>query len=638
MDVLIGVLLLNLGAIPIYKKFKIKGSGAYFACFSVTLMLIWAGALVDLLLPVSILCIAAILGVNIYFLLRHGCKAWFADARKYFSLPVWLCNITSALFALIYTIQKPFFYYWDEYSFWGISARVVKEANRLYSIGESSLHDMRHLPSGNAILSYFFQLFSHEFADYKLLLSYCFLFFAVFALAAEVVIHYNKSVRQGIVIYFAMLLTPFLSVFHLPDADYSTLSYAYATSMSDFTIPVVFIGVVLMYLIKPKSLWFLAPLGYLVTVKNTSIFFAFLAGLVICSFILLNKADNRLQIIKRLLICCVIIFIPVLVFFSWSQHIKHYTVPPIEGKYDLSAKLDVPPSTRLATAPVPHEERFVEVLQSMKQDFNNEKITTLAPDKILVVLLFIIGVASVFLANKGNRLSIALITTGLAVGCLVYCITISYFIADFGDGMVEYPRYMTSYYFAWIYLSFTLLVLCLNGKELVAQAVILGATLLGASALYNTNVEYTAIGAPQNAYEISLKLTKELAQAKTVIKNGDRVFLVMLDQDTVTFFYYRYNLMPAIVSVDTKNTGIDFSINFRTNVKSTDKRTYYNVASPQVFTDVMRDYFDYIYVVTPDVEFHDGYSDLFSDGMQNNKLYKVTDSDKKPMQAVTYEN
>lgn len=639
MDVLIGVALLNLGGIQLSKRLKIKGGGAYFLCMCLVLMTIWTGSLFNLLLPSTIICMLAVLGINIYSLVRKGAKQWLCDAKEYFTLPVWLCNASSVVFTIIYAIQKPLFYYWDEYSFWGISARILKDTNRLYTIGKSSLLDMNSLPSGNAILNYFFQFFSPDFTDYKLLLAYAFLFFAVFALAAELIIHYNNSLKQGILLYFALLLTPFMSIAHLPKPDFSTLSYAYGTSMCDFTIPVVILGVISMFLLKPKSLWFLAVLAFLTTIKNTSIFFAVLSGLVICCFILFAKIEKT-ALVKRLLLCAVIIIVPLIVSFAWSTHVKVYDLPIVQGKYDLSASIDSDEAAQTdseAKPPLTRGQRYVQVLQEMQNQFLSGGITTVANDRVLIILLLIISFGAVFLAKKGNRLCVFFIALGLFAGCIVYAVTISYFIAGFGDGMVEYSRYMSSYYFAWLYISLLLFILCLKGKELSAQLALLCTAFLGFSALYNTKIDYTVLNAPDNAYTQQLEIEKELALPKSVIKKTDRVLIVFLDQDTDTYFIYRYRLMPAIISADTKNTGIDFSINFRTSVKPTDKRTYYNVASPEVFTEIMRDYFDYIYVIEPDKEFKRDYGKLFSDGMQQKTLYEITADSSYPMKAVTYD-
>ena len=47
----------------------------------------------------------------------------------------------------------------------------------------------------------------------------------------------------------------------------------------------------------------------------------------------------------------------------------------------------------------------------------------------------------------------------------------------------------------------------------------------------------------------------------------------------------------------------------------------------------MAEYFDYVYVVEPDEEFTESYSQLFSDGMAEGALYRVTDQE-IPMQRV----
>lgn len=96
---------------------------------------------------------------------------------------------------------------------------------------------------------------------------------------------------------------------------------------------------------------------------------------------------------------------------------------------------------------------------------------------------------------------------------------------------------------------------------------------------------------------------------------------------------YGYHLLPAICNQDTKGTGIDFTISFREKLEAGSDRRYYNIASPQLYARLMTEYFDYVYVVRPDEEFRESYSHLFSDGMTEGTLYKITEQN-VPMQVV----
>ena len=96
---------------------------------------------------------------------------------------------------------------------------------------------------------------------------------------------------------------------------------------------------------------------------------------------------------------------------------------------------------------------------------------------------------------------------------------------------------------------------------------------------------------------------------------------------------YGYHLLPAICNQDTKATGIDFTIGFRETLNADSDRQYYNIASPKEFAQLMREYFDYVYVVEPDGEFRESYAQLFSDGMTEGTLYKIINGD-IPMQVA----
>ena len=662
MTILIVVALLNLGAMQLSKRTSLKSSSAYLGFISLCLMAIWTGGLVNMLLPVTLVIFIGIIVINIAQILKNGLKNWLSDLKSYINLTVGLNWLSSLCFFAIFALQKPVFYYWDEYSFWGSAAKYVKTTGRLYTIGQTPLNSLRPLPCGHTILNYLFQFFSKDFTEYLLLLAYAFFFFAVFAAVAQLVVEKQNKPYIGVAVYIALALSPFMAIYNTISLDYTAISYAYGTSMVDFLIPVACLGALAVFLANKNSLWYLAPLAFIATIKNTSIAFALVCAAVFACVIFF---EEKMKITKKIVQIVITFSIPVFVAFAWSTHLNFTYIPPIPPEISVhpvvtelsSPKEEVEVIEEPAVSVEPIKEnlsqqsqqigtvksifipkyrtdRYNEVLKDMANQFKTSKITFVAKDYILVIFLIALGLFTVILTPKNKKITVFFVNLGLAVGCLVYAVGISYFISTFNDGMVEYARYMTSYYFMWLYISLVFFWLSLENKELIREISLAVCLALGLWTVGSIGLDHTVINASDYTYLYTREVKKSTAEINKVLKKGDRVYLAVADQDGGSYLTYCYMLYPAIAATDTNNTGIDFTISFRTALDPLSDRQYYNVASPEDFTKIMRSYFDYVMVINPDEEFIEGYRQLFSDNITIGSLYKIVPTGDVPMQVV----
>ncbi len=658
MELLLSMVPLHLAAAILKRKTGINSSAAYLTALMAAVMFMYFGGLINMLLPATVLCMVIPVTTVAFMAFREGTWEIKNILKEYFDVFVAL-NIAFCIgITIIYLTQQPRFYYWDEFTFWGISTKLTKTFNRLYSIPPVYMALYR-LPCGNRVMNYLFSFFASDFSDWHLMASYSYMFFAVFSAAASLVKQKTNNKALSFITYFVLVLMPFMSIFHHPSPDYSSLSYAYGTGMVDFNIAVIFLGVVTVYLASTDKKLYLLPLMYITTVKNTSIFFSLLAAAVVLCIMLFDKEarpSKTTGIIKNIII---ILVVPAVVYFSWNVHLDFYSTPAGQGKYDIrpqAVRHTVQEDTPMAEQEPKEEQnniadnsganilsifvpsmrtpRYRQVLADMKNLFETQAITMLGKDRLLVVILFITGIITALTASKGKKLSVLLTNIGLGTGAWVYCVVISYFISAFTDGMVEYPRYMTSYYFSWF--AVTILLFAINCKSKVRPKLALTAVMLITMRnIYRMDISHTVFAAPDNAYKKQMTIEEELKDIKNVVNKNDRIYLLLPDQDTEGYLYYGYTFLPAVANRDTKKTGIDFTISFREEIDWSSDRTYYNVASPQTFGNIMQDYFDYVYVISPDEEVVQSYGGLFSDGMEKGGFYKVTDG-QIPMQRMIF--
>lgn len=699
MSVLLAFLMLNLGAVQIYKKLKMPPVLSHITVLSSSVMMLWLGGLLNVIAYVLALIIILIFGFTLFDVFKNGFKSYVQKIKDYCDLPTILNALTGAVFTVIYTIQNPLFYYWDEYSFWGSAAKILKESNHLYTNTDASLEWLRIIPPGTTNLTYLFSAFTSQFKPYHLYLAYALLYFAVFALAAHLI---NKKFHKpyiGITCFFALVLSPFLSLYHLPSLDFTSVSYAYATSMVDFMLAVVTAGVVFTYLCKPKAYWYIIHAAFLVTLKEIGLIFALMAIAIIAILQIFDKTvytekRTKKEIGKQIfaLICSVVLCLGI--YIAWSSYLlvpRNYVYKNTDTSQNLIRNKDLrntfqeevveatpaptepaptveaPPTVEEADEPSPtlsslitysyktfiysklksayeivesvvvpekRSESFQNVLTQMQYSFFNEKSTPLGKDTVLVFALIAIGAVGIIFADKKQRLAYILLNVFLTVCAYLYSFFISYFMAGFGDGMVEYGRYMSSYYFAWGFIVIVFTLLAFHKKELLAGIFALSFALFGATSLYNLKLEHTAIAAPDNAYVIPKKHEENIEKYKDILTKDDRVYLVYDALNVYPYMTYRYYLYPTLLNLDTNNTGIDFSNGFRIKSKFTHDDKYYTLASKEQFATIMAQNFEYILLDKFDKIFVQDYGELFEDELQPGTLYKIEKGDKISFKAV----
>ena len=434
-----------------------------------------------------------------------------------------------------------------------------------------------------------------------------------------------------------------MCVAHKELLNYESLLYAYGTAMVDFNIAVVFLSAIALYLSSPAKKWYLLPLVFLVNMKNTGVFIALLAVCVIlCLAAFDARAGKRLtETVKN---GALMLLVVVLAYGSWFVHLSAFELAPAQPvvlqdpaylqEQEELVRVDETIDQNVLSILVPplRSERYNAVMETMRKAFLLEKSNLFMPDRYFAAVLVAAGALVSVLSSRGKRLRALCVLSGIAVGCYVYCAVISYFISYYRDDMIEYPRYMSSYYFLWVYTIILLAVTGENGRR-GKQTVFCAVSLVTLLLIGKTGLDYTSIDAPDTPYLEYMETEQYVRQIKGSIEKDDKVYLVLPDQYTWEYIKYGYHLLPAICNQDTKGTGIDFTISFREKLEAGSDRRYYNIASPQLYARLMTEYFDYVYVVRPDEEFRESYSHLFSDGMTEGTLYKITEQN-VPMQVV----
>ena len=641
MSILCVALILNIGAICLRKKTGVSGAVMHMLLLFVCLDIMYFFSMFNMLRPSVWLGFAAILAASAFAAVKDR-KNIVQTTKDFFDIGIVFNTVSSLAFFAIYAIRQPLLYYWDELRLWGPMAAFVKSYDRLYTIGINVL-DTREYPCGSAILNYLYTFFDKEFYDSGMLAAYTFMFIAVFSRVSSMVAEKTgkKSLATGLFLF--LLLSPFTTLYHTITNSYSSISYAYSTSMVDFNLAVVFLAVIAIYIYRPDRKFFVRPLIHLITIKKSGIFFALLAVCVIAAFELFSERWN-MEKLKRAAVTLAVAAIAVrLTYGGWSMHRSHYYLPKTESEYDLRSipvrQEDIrekeddtsrgsvgrgETSVKAIFIPSLRTRRYREILEEMKQYFLYNTETIFSRDVHLALFLLAVGLITAVFARKGLRIPIALVSLGLAAGCFVYILVISYQMQFYHDMMVEYPRYMVSYYYGWIYVIVLLLCMLADRLSVLSEILLLAVNLFSLRFVFFTKgLDRTFIEAPDNVYRYQEEINERLAPIRKELDRGDRVLLVFPGVDGSMYNTVKFRLMPAITGVDMNNTGIDFSIGFRS---LPDSEIRYNIADAELYEIIVNEYFDYVLVSEADVQYAQDYGALFENGVHAWTLYRVDGS------------
>ena len=127
-------------------------ASAWLHAVSATLLVLFVASLVDVLLPVTVL------------LMASGTVLAVVEGRRYvrqqISLPVPF-GIFAALCAVYWIIHAgSSYFYYDEYSHWGVFLKEILAQDQLWGADTNSLHP-RYLP-GPSLWQYYFAVFSRN--------------------------------------------------------------------------------------------------------------------------------------------------------------------------------------------------------------------------------------------------------------------------------------------------------------------------------------------------------------------------------------------------------------------------------------------------------------------------------------------
>jgi hypothetical protein len=230
-------------------------SSAILHAVSAILLVLFLGSLVGLLLPITLLLMitGSVLAVFEGFrLVRH---------RASLPIPVVIFALLSIVFWTVHSGSS--YFYYDEYSHWGVFLKEMLADNQLWSADTNSMHP-RYLP-GASLWQYFFSVFSRNPEGAAYLAQFALLLTPLLVLWERT--HWRQVIwHVGIIVLVVVAVTNF--------------GHGFVSLYVDHLLGAWYAGVLLNFLLELKCrrsialFSYLLPLTVIVLIKTTGVFFA----------------------------------------------------------------------------------------------------------------------------------------------------------------------------------------------------------------------------------------------------------------------------------------------------------------------------------------------------------------------------
>jgi len=254
-------------------------SSAILHSVSAMILFLFVASLANLLLPVSIFLMAVGTALAAFEGSRH--------VRGQIAFPVPIGIFIALCVVYWFFHSASLFFYYDEFSHWGVYLKEMLARNELWGADTNSMHP-RYLP-GTSLWQYFFALFSSKPEGAAYLAQFTLL------LTPLLVLWENTSWRQHYWLVGVLVLVV---------VAVSNFGHGFTSLYVDHLLGIWFAGILLNFLYETddgparKKLSYLLPLVLVVLIKTTGVFFV-LAAAGIITLLLLAGPDKGAAPISR---------------------------------------------------------------------------------------------------------------------------------------------------------------------------------------------------------------------------------------------------------------------------------------------------------------------------------------------------
>ena len=588
-------------------------------------------------------------------------------------------------FAVYFFIRQPLATGFDELNLWATAVKVTKVDNSLYSTATLGTPWAVTQNPGLPLVSYFFQFFG-SYADWKIYLAYDALYFSCFAAVLSALPW--KKWRVAVPLAAVLWCTPFFFTIYNHTIY---LADTYLTSYGDVPAGLVFGGAVAAWLALrqmdgPK--WAVLPILALAANLKANDFVLSLAaaGLIAVDAWFFCDAPFKRGIARRTGFAAACFAAPMAVYYLWNVRYVGWLVARNSssgGVGETSAALSdvvINGIKILLGQPVEgffaeRQPQFLQAMADMGAQFWTDagKLSMIGQGRnVVLLILAIFAVAFVVAAGGRLRARIAALAglSTLCFGGYNLMLALSYgfiFTPDQTANLVDYNRYIYSYYIGWFLIALACLTVALLPqteqrflKEKDGPTVLFhqyaprwglagqGAVLLLVAAMLLRQgqlvlPQLSVLGFADSEFSDRRSIRAEAELVCSYLEPDDRVFFVSQGDNGERWFSAVFDFSPILVDYsgivsEMFGGGGELGLPELQPQEEGPKNFYYHGFTAEELDAVVRgNGCTVLYLQTIDDIFVESYQDLFTDGLAaaldgETLLYRVTDEGFAPME------
>lgn len=571
--------------------------------------------------------------------------------------------MAGAAFILFLAIRQPIAQEWDEFSLWAPAARLTVDYNEIYTQAPNGWPWMSTQKPGLPTFSYFLNFFG-EYAAWRMYAAYDVLLVAVWSAAI------GSFTWAEWKLAMPTTLTMFLLHYFHVYARWIYCNFSYISAYADYPMGFVMCGLLAWYYHAKRAqgdayspprfcLRVAGPLcaitAALTLCKDTGLPLACIAAGIIGADLLLpgggEKPFSRGVVLPRLGLTAALFAAAGGTFLASSRYLASLgsAQGSVGGASDMSyggmlvegtkALLGLPPSEAGAA----FSERFVSIRNEMITMFlptaDGISNVTMVGCGLFVMLLVwaLVAVTAIFTRDKAIGKSAVLYGVLSTLGFFAYYCFIGFtYVYVFKSGIVDYNRYMNTYYLMWVGGAAVLLALgAARGsrfKNLLTPAVLGLSCLLLLRFTQVVQPQLSILDYPDAVYS-DVNATHARAQSVAQhMESGSRVYYIHSNDNGLSWFRYHYALMPEQI-LQYSHGGAAFFDYTRTSVPD---ESALHISIEEFAAELLLQDCRYVFIDYASPEFIQGYNLLFADfgytylGEQT-LLYEVNVSDVAPI-------
>lgn len=676
--VLLTLALLFLGCAFLTLRCGLHSALAPLAALGLAVAWLTVAGMLDLLLPGVALLFAACLGGGAWALARPGAEGRAGYYRQLCTPGAVLFWGLSAAFAVYFFIRQPMATGFDELNLWATAVKLTHADNSLYCNAVLGWPWPATQNPGLPLLSYLFCVIG-SYADWKIYLAYDILAFAVFAavLGGLQFRQYRVAVPLAAVLWCVPF---FLTVYN----HTIYLCTVYMTSYGDIPAGLAMGGAVALWLMLRRTGgpgWAVLPvLALAANLKaNTFVLALVAAGLVLVDGWLFPTGGQggrgfAAGLARRSGFAVLCMAAPMAVYYLWNiRYVGKIVAKNLAsgGTGETSAGLGAVVANGikiLLGRPVEgffetRRPQFLQAIADMGAQFWTPagKISMIGQGVVVVAFILVVFAGAVLLAGQRQLrwriASMAVLSTLCFLGYNLM-LALSYgfiFKPDQAAGLVDYNRYIYSYYIGWLVIALACLSVALQTggagenaprrRQLAGQGALLA---LAAVMLVRVNQmvlpQLSVLGFGDSEFADRRSQRAEAEQVCALLEKDDRVFFVSQGDTGQDWFSAVFDFYPVIVDYSGNAAAMEgggggtFGLPELESAQEGVSARYYHPYTEQEFDALVRgNGCTVLYLQQLDATFVQSYAALFTDGLaaaQNGEtvLYRVTDEGFAPVE------